>query len=278
LVVFGGYGDGVALLNDTWLLYTRGGSCSSGKDCGSGNCTDGVCCETPSCGSCQTCAGLDPGICSPLFNIEDPDSCAAKDAKICSSAGTCQSGLGAACSAASPCGTGICVDGICCDTGCDAACVSCKASEKIAGDDGRCGPAKVGSNPAGRCKNAGTCNAQAACESKVTVVKGAICKNRQTLEDRDGNLTPCAPYTCEGDACKGTCKSIDDCVAPATCSGTGTCISPIASAPDDTQAAGCACRTSQPATNPLPWLALGVIGWAIRSRRRPRAWSPSLQR
>src|SRR5205807_9294672 len=44
----------------------NGGSCTrpDGSDCTSGNCVDGVCCGSASCGVCNTCAGT--GTCHPV--------------------------------------------------------------------------------------------------------------------------------------------------------------------------------------------------------------------
>ena len=44
----------------------NGATCGAANECTSGNCVDGVCCATASCGTCQTCNGTTPGTCTPL--------------------------------------------------------------------------------------------------------------------------------------------------------------------------------------------------------------------
>ena len=91
------------------------------SDCGSGYCVDGVCCNGACTGTCQSCTV--PGsrarasTSSPGRRIRTrPRRAAAR--QYCDAAGICQSGLkpnGSACAAGAECGSGNCVDGVCCD-------------------------------------------------------------------------------------------------------------------------------------------------------------------
>lgn len=69
---------------------------------------------------------------------------------------------GATCTMPSDCGTGFCVDGVCCDTGCTGLCQSCSAAKKGSGADGTCGNIDLGLDPDNECvMNA--CNGSGAC-------------------------------------------------------------------------------------------------------------------
>ena len=219
MLMTGGYKQG-ASLGDQWLFHTRGGSCAAASECATGSCVDGVCCEAASCGSCETCAGADPGVCESIRNAEDPDSCAAAGGKRCDAEGRCRGGNGSTCSTPADCSAGYCVDGFCCNTACDLPCEACAAETKLVrASDGRCGPAKIGSNPGGRCGSKDTCNADGACETRTN----ATCTSTSTLDLGNGTTEECAPYLCSKNACAKTCTTYKDCAFPATCSTQGRC-------------------------------------------------------
>lgn len=76
-----------------------GHACTSDDECGSGFCTDGVCCETACDGSCESCAGPgSKGICLPHEAGTDPEQeCGApacengqQETFSCDGAGACQ--------------------------------------------------------------------------------------------------------------------------------------------------------------------------------------------
>lgn len=113
LVLFGGAGGNVEIdaetdpLGDTWEYVPVDLSCDTGGDCASGNCVDGVCCETASCGSCETCAGGTPGICAAVRDGTDADSCQG----LCDADGVCQEDE---CTEDAQCGVcGVCVNSRC---------------------------------------------------------------------------------------------------------------------------------------------------------------------
>ncbi|MFO0663588.1 MAG: hypothetical protein U0174_06530 [Polyangiaceae bacterium] len=267
--LFGGRDTaGGDLKADQWFFHLRGGGCTKGTECASGFCTDGVCCESNACGACQTCAGPSPGRCSPVRNADDPDTCSAKNGKTCDSEGVCRPSTGARCTRNDECATGFCVDGVCCGTSCNAPCEACAASTKVTGlDDGRCGAAKPGSNPGGRCGESAVCNALAACESRTK----AFCKDARTVDLGDGTTQDCAPYTCGNGECTKKCQSARECVFPAVCSTDGRCQTPTAVGDD----AGCTLRgpsggSSGAAGVSSLMFAAGIAWRAQRSRRRRR--------
>ena len=79
-----------------------------------------------------------------------------EDGRVCRDAGECKSGF--------------CVEGVCCDDGCDGTCESCLAREKGRGDDGTCGPVRAGGDDDGctdegaeSCGQNGTCDGSGEC-------------------------------------------------------------------------------------------------------------------
>lgn len=259
----GSYGE-----PEQWVFRARGGACKSGSECGSGTCVDGVCCESPSCGTCQTCAGADPGVCSPIVNAEDPDSCSTKAGKRCNEKGSCVGDVSVGCTNNVDCASGFCVDGVCCSTSCDLPCESCAAAKKLSGaDDGRCGAAKIGDNPGGRCSAGAVCNATGSCESRTQ----AVCKDERTLDQGLGQTQDCTPYRCSNGTCAKSCKTYVDCAAPATCNPAGRC--EVASNPID-GGDGCALRPGANEDGAAPAGVFGAIlttGLLARRRRRSHA-------
>ena len=87
-------------------------------------------------------------------------------------------GLGLACACGIECGSGFCVDGVCCNLACSGACVSCN----LAGKMGECAPVPLAApDPHGVCKKEdpstcgqdGTCNGLGGCGKFKT---GIMCK------------------------------------------------------------------------------------------------------
>jgi len=113
-----------------------------------GFCVDGVCCAVASCsGACQSCsvAGKEGTCVRAAPGTEVPGSCAVTQA--CDGSGNCKAKNGTACSSASICASGSCVDGVCCESACDGACVSCNQT----GRAGKCTAYTIGSDPESEC-------------------------------------------------------------------------------------------------------------------------------
>lgn len=64
---------------------------------------------------------------------------------------------GSPCTCASGCASGYCVDGVCCNSKCDALCYSCSAAKKNSGPDGSCGETKVYTDPESECPSTTFC-------------------------------------------------------------------------------------------------------------------------
>ncbi len=73
---------------------TRGKACKAGKECQSGFCSDGVCCETACRDRCNACVpwktnGATPGVCGLVAGGTDPDN-ECPGAEVCNGFGSCQ--------------------------------------------------------------------------------------------------------------------------------------------------------------------------------------------
>jgi hypothetical protein len=154
-------------------------------------------------------------------------------------------GVGVACTQASQCERGFCVDGVCCETACTSMCTTCN----LTGNAGYCSPVPAGQDPkdsctqdlASTCGRDGTCDGSGGCRlwPSGTECASASCTagTATTARTCDGAGTcsatsskACAPYACKGTACTTQCSGNSDCdqgsplsVVAAYCSG-GTCL------------------------------------------------------
>jgi hypothetical protein len=102
----------------------RGVACTTGTECISGNCVDGVCCNAMCDGTCEACVGAktgaDDGVCMPVKANTDPDAeCEAS----CTAAGaipaTCAGGVAACTTMPTSCGYAVCdAQNVACATSC----------------------------------------------------------------------------------------------------------------------------------------------------------------
>jgi hypothetical protein len=114
---------------------------------------------------------------------------------------------GAACTSKASCASGNCVDGVCCATACDQACVTCNA----AGAPGVCSPEPAGTTCAPASCSAGVASMPRRCDGAGT------CAAAMT--------TSCGTYACYMTFCGSACLAPADCAAPYTCSA-NACVSP----------------------------------------------------
>ncbi len=146
--------------------------------------------------------------------------------------------IGQACATDNQCGSGFCVDGVCCTTACSTACETCAATGSV----GTCIPADVGTDPRDDCPQTdpatcgtdGFCDGAGACEKYAG---GVICQRpgcsvtTLTVAARcDGagacsaiGTESCSPFTCNTTGqCKTTCVTDGDCDPPNACNN-GSC-------------------------------------------------------
>jgi len=149
---------------------------------------------------------------------------------------------GTPCLDATPCESGLCVDGFCCESLCQGQCEACN----LAGNEGECSELPPSVAPA-------ECLPIASCVDAVT------------FEDPEGNQLDCTPYRCAGAACLDGCHASTDCAPGFVCDAAGGCVPPPPSS-------GGSCAVSAPSQgvrDAAAWLLL-LAAVAFRSRRAGR--------
>ncbi|MBI3180589.1 MAG: hypothetical protein HYZ28_00345 [Myxococcales bacterium] len=219
--------DGTATCKDL-----DGQPCATGASCATGNCVDGVCCVQSSCpGQCYSCkTSATPGFCGPVVPGQ-PDQKSCNGTRSCDSSGQCLDGNGQPCDGGQSCGSGACVDGVCCEK---ASCAPCQACN-LPADAGYCLPVRGTVDP-DSCSGALTCSAQGECRS----VKGRSCDGGQICASNfcvDGvccDRASCGScQACNLPADAGSCTPVrgavdpDSCYGDRTCTSTGVCRSQI---------------------------------------------------
>ncbi|MFO0755903.1 MAG: kelch repeat-containing protein [Byssovorax sp.] len=116
------------------------------------------------------------------------------------------------CTVAAECASGYCVDGVCCDTLCDADCYACSADLQEAPNNGTCGPSKQGSEPRIQCVTKVISDSQ-----QMDVEVHSQCNGQGSVEDTNDTKI-CTPAICGKDnLCSTGCSS------DASCAVTGWC-------------------------------------------------------
>jgi hypothetical protein len=243
----------------------NGLQCTRDRQCGTGHCADGFCCNSACGGSCDFCAASlgasGNGTCTNVAGAAGAPSCnlyvcqaatascpgsCANDAQ-CSASAYCSNGAcvakrvnGTQCNATDQCSSGSCVEGVCCNTACSGACDTCLALLG-ASADGACTTSPAGAvgspscNPfvcdgasttcPGTCKLDSDCISSAYCSSGACLAKRAIAVSCTASNQCSSNF--CADGVCCVSACDGAC---DSCNLPGT---RGTCSADPAGQPGD---------------------------------------------
>ncbi len=193
-------------------LLANGVACTLAAECSSGNCVDGVCCNSACGAACQACTAAKTGgvngTCGNVTVNTDPDNECATE---CNGAGQCEFAQGTACTLASQCQSAFCVDGFCCGAACGALCQACSAA-KTGGTNGTCGNVTNATDPDAECAGVTTCNGAAAC---TKLAQGAVC----TLAAECASNF-CVDGFCCGTACNTLCQA---CSAAKKGGANGTC-------------------------------------------------------
>ncbi len=296
---------------------SNGMACGVANECGSGFCTDDVCCGVAACPTCQACdVGANAGACAnvasgiadarctpappcgntgicngagactqaassvqcgnascsattytpPAFcsgsgSCSNPGTqscapyvCGTNACRVdCSSDGQCtggnyctgsggscvpKKGPGASCMAGNECGTGNCVDGVCCSS---PSCPTCQACN-VGGSAGICANVGAGAaEPHARCTasppcgNTGACDGAGTCEEASASIQcgGSSCSGSThtlpTFCSGTGSCSAattqsCAPYVCGTTTCRTSCTSDGDCTSGNYCNPSAMCV------------------------------------------------------
>lgn len=167
-----------------------GTPCTDDNACVSGQCTDGVCCESACLGQCRRCRA--DGRCEYLpIGSEEVGDCLASD-ETCGPGGVCVGTLGSVCGSGSDCVSGHCVDGVCCNEACDGTCESCM--------NGTC--AGISGSPDLTCPAPSMCFGRDQCvglEGTPCVVNGECVSGHCAFANGVG--------ICCDSACEGACET-----------------------------------------------------------------------
>ncbi|MGZ3417694.1 MAG: kelch repeat-containing protein [Polyangiales bacterium] len=182
---------------------------------------------------------------------------------------------GATCTSSDTCGSGHCIDGVCCDQPCDGACVACD----VKGKEGTCSPISGAPHehhatcrPFAACME-GACATTCASDTDCTTgnlcfpltqtcapEKGLCDGDHSVLDLKTGSKKDCGAFACTpaGD-CLDHCAGSADCAAGRICSD-GACVEP---APPEPPSKSCSYGRAQGS-----WAALGVVLALFLARRR----------
>ena len=172
---------------------------------------------------------------------------AGHDAGSCGDGGAHKAN-GAACGCDADCGSGFCVDGLCCNSACTETCKACNTPAApgicsfVAAGGAPRSSAVCPSSPPAMCGLDGTCDGKGGCRNYPlgTVCQAGTCAGASVGGIRicdgagscnAGPSTPCAPFNCDGktNACIETCASDGDCVANVKCVNGSCGLKPIGS-------------------------------------------------
>ena len=161
------------------------------------------------------------------------------------------------------CGSGYCIEGVCCENRCEANCLSC-LSRITGGDDGRCLPVPLGQDPKEgcavddlrECKNTGECDGEGACEQ---VADGTLCEPDKRCKSRTCTATLGQP-----------CTATADCALNQVCAVDRTCKKYL---PSDTMSDPGACSTTPRPQSGLRavWMLAALAG-LVALRRKDRRY------
>ncbi|MCG3172124.1 MAG: hypothetical protein GMKNLPBB_00269 [Myxococcota bacterium] len=209
-----------------------GASCTIGTECASGNCVDGVCCNTICTGSCQACSaaktGGTDGVCADILTNTDPDS----ECPMCS---VCNGG--GSCAAAAP---GLDPKNECFGSG---VCGSCNGS-------GSC-YAPVGESCNGLDDD---CDEQVDNNITPAMCSGYSCEagSCRTTCSMPSHCAP--PYFCDGGVCVPPRPNGQACIVNSECSssfcGNGVCASGFICSTDEQCAGPYVIQNQSPALYP----------------------------
>jgi len=144
----------------------NGQGCGMNTECASGNCVEGVCCNSPCMETCKTCmrSGF-VGQCIDLPNeqLDTTATMVCTGEFRCDGIGNCKKLTGYSCTMGAQCLSGYCADGYCCGNICNQLCMACSMNLTGA-TNGSCQPILNGLDPIDECAGNKTCNGAGSCK------------------------------------------------------------------------------------------------------------------
>ncbi|HEY6478344.1 MAG TPA: hypothetical protein VI456_17325, partial [Polyangia bacterium] len=220
--------------NGACQMYASGtvcgtNSCASGVATAAGKCDGAGTCQAGTTASCNAYVCDTTGVCKTTCTV-DAD-CSTGNFCIGGSCG--KKAPGSTCTADSDCGSTHCAQGVCCNAACTGTCMSCA----LTATKGTCSPIAAGTDPLAQCSDVGAtnpcgtngfCNGAGACQfypagmncgaascTGTTLTQARTCDGAGSC--RAATTAMCDPFQCGTGACKITCASNTDCVAPNSC-------------------------------------------------------------
>lgn len=218
---------------------------ANGTQCAASTCVTSTFMPTRTCDGAGVCRTVTSSLCTP-FACDTAAGVCKTTCTVnadCVAPATCMNGTcgllptGATCSTSAECNSGNCAQGVCCATACTGTCRSCA----LAGSVGTCATVPAGQDPLNQCTDQGAtscgtngfCNGGGACQlyangtqcaaqscAGSTLSAARTCDGAGTC--RAAATSSCNPYVCGPTACRTSCTSNADCLAPNVCTGT-TC-------------------------------------------------------
>lgn len=272
-VVLGVGGSTASTTASLFVSLANGAKCSDEKQCDSGQCVDGVCCNARCEGQCEACdvAGS-TGTCSPIKDGAphgDRTACATAGNASCS--GKCDGTARDHCAypaaetkCATSCSNASTIDTTCDGTGaCAAPLAPVPCAHGLACAD------------ATSCRTTCTmdtdCTSGFSCQPDGTCGNATICLDSHTSKPAKGASVDCTPFNCGTDGeCKTHCASVSDCAPPAVCNSSGTCETPATGAGDG----GCNQSGDAPTSSIFVAVGLAISALFGRAKNRERKKEP----
>lgn len=195
--------------------------------------------------------------------------------------------LGEACESPNDCESGLCTDGVCCESRCDGICQACSA-ELTGAADGKCTDVLRDTDPDDDCEeeapescgNTGLCDGRGECAvqpedttcgagscSADVALTAKTCDGEGTC--RDGAEVECAPYACGTGACRSGCSSNAHCAGDFVCIGS-SCQEPSALLGPCDETADCARGECDGGRCVLYLDTIGIKGAAVSGGGNPQ--------
>jgi hypothetical protein len=263
---------------------TNASACTTAEQCTSGFCADGVCCDAPCMGQCESCAQTGKvGTCSTVMGTPIAPRADCKGTGVCK--GTCSGSSGCTYpNQGTTCGDSKCTGDVAQPAAfCDGSGTCTTPGTKNClpyGCNTTMGACRTTCTTDTQCAGGAQCNAT----TGQCAVTSNTCKDATTVIAPSGTETSCAPYKCTAGVCGEVCTTNSDCAGGASCvkskcvadvvldAGTPEGGAPPGDASITTQQGACGCRLSDVESNVrAPWAAASLALLLARRRGRKRA-------